>query len=33
MQRLTEELAEQFIKSEHLEKRIKENLKGIGFEV
>jgi len=33
MQRLTEELAEQFAKSEHLEKRIKENLKGIGFEV
>jgi len=33
MQRLTEELAEQFVKSEHLEKRIRDNLKGIGFEV
>ncbi len=33
MQRLTEELEEQFVKSEHLDKRIRENLKGIGFEV
>jgi len=33
MQRLTEELAEQFAKSGHLEERIKENLKGIGFEI
>ena len=33
MQRLTEELSEQFAKSEHLEEKIKKNLKNIGFDV
>ena len=33
MQRLTDELAEEFAKSEHLEEKIKKNLKSIGFEI
>jgi type I restriction enzyme M protein len=33
MERLTAELAEQFRKSEELEKKIKENLAGLGYEI
>ncbi|MBW2966837.1 type I restriction-modification system subunit M [Candidatus Woesearchaeota archaeon] len=32
MQKLTAELAEQFVESEELQKKIKKNLRGIGFE-
>ncbi len=33
MERLTLQLSEQFARSRELEKRIKENLKGIGYEL
>jgi len=33
MERLTFELAEQFAKSRKLEEEIRENLKGIGYEL
>lgn len=33
MQKLTQKLSEQFKKSEELEKKIKENLKGLGYEL
>jgi len=33
MERLTSELAEQFTKSRKLEEEIRENLKGIGYEL
>jgi type I restriction enzyme M protein len=33
MERLTVELSEQFRKSEELEKKIKENLAGLGYEI
>ncbi len=33
MQRLADELSEQFVNSEHLEEKIKANLKTIGFDV
>ncbi len=33
MERLTAELSEQFWKSEELEKKIKENLAGLGYEI
>jgi type I restriction enzyme M protein len=33
MERLTAELSEQFKKSEELEKKIKENLTGLGYKI
>jgi len=33
MKRLTGELSEQFKKSKHLETEIKNNLKGLGYEI
>jgi type I restriction enzyme M protein len=33
MERLTAELSEQFRKSEELEKKIKENLEGLGYKL